>query len=276
VLIGALLGFAFTSAPAVADTTTSTNWSGYSSHKSGVEFRQVTASWTQPTAVCTGGSPSYSAIWVGLGGYSSYSNALEQIGTELDCSASGNAVSSAWYELVPAPSRTVRLTVRSGDRMRASVKVVGHQVTLRLTDSTSHKQFSRRVTVTSVDVSSADWIVEAPSECVNANLCQTLPLTDFGSVRFTAARAQTSAGRTAAVSSRAWGTTKIMMAALGRRFIASTAGSDSTPSPLQSAGTSFEVDYSQSAVSAPAPPSFAKYASTGASSDTVQPGGRRR
>ena len=96
--------------PALADTTQSSNWAGYAIHKSGVTFRKVAGSWTQPSATCTPGERTFSSVWVGLGGYDERSNALEQIGTETDCSASGRVVSSAWYELVPAPSRTIRMT----------------------------------------------------------------------------------------------------------------------------------------------------------------------
>ena len=38
------------------------------------------------------GRESYSAVWVGLGGYSENASALEQIGTDADCSRSGAAV----------------------------------------------------------------------------------------------------------------------------------------------------------------------------------------
>ena len=80
----------------------------------------MTGSWTQPHVSCRSKRASYSSVWVGIGGYSVTSPALEQIGTELDCTASGNVVSSAWYELVPAGSHTTALTVRPGDRVRAS------------------------------------------------------------------------------------------------------------------------------------------------------------
>ena len=46
------------------------------------------------------GSATYSSVWVGLGGYAQTSRALEQIGTEADCSAAGQATYSAWFEVV--------------------------------------------------------------------------------------------------------------------------------------------------------------------------------
>ena len=58
---------------------------------------------------CTAGIPAYSAFWVGLGGYASTARKhLEQVGTEADCDSNGVAHYSAWYELVPQASVTVR------------------------------------------------------------------------------------------------------------------------------------------------------------------------
>ena len=270
----ALTSLALAAAPAAAsaDTIASANWSGYAAHKTGVGFRAASGAWTQPTASCTKGQQTYSAFWVGIGGYSTSSNDLEQIGTELDCTASGHSSSSAWFELVPAPARTIKMTVKPGDHMTASVTVSGRQVTLRLTDATRHESFSKRVTVSSVDVSSAEWIAEAPSACTSANFCVPLPLTNFGSMRFTSAKATTTKGRQGSISSPAWGSTAIVLAPGARRFIAYGAASDSTPSGLTAAGSSFGVRYSRSTV-APAPaPSMAKDVSASAS---VKPGGTR-
>lgn len=266
------LVLAIASATASADTVTSSNWSGYAAHKAGVSFRTVTGAWTQPTAVCSNGQRTYSAYWVGIGGYSTASNALEQIGTELDCTSSGHSSSSAWYELVPAPATPIRMTIKPGDHMTSSVTVSGHQVTLRLTDATRHQSFSKRMTVGSVDVSSAEWIAEAPSACTSSNFCVPLPLTNYGSLRFTAAKATTTTGRQGAISSPSWSTTELVLAPGARRFIAYSGAGDSTPSALTSAGTSFAVSYSQSTGASGPSTSMAKNASAGA---RVQPGGAR-
>jgi hypothetical protein len=45
--------------------------------------------WVQPKVTCTAGQPSYSAFWVGLGGFSTDAQALEQIGTESNCDSRG-------------------------------------------------------------------------------------------------------------------------------------------------------------------------------------------
>jgi hypothetical protein len=248
------------SAPAaLADTASSSNWSGYAAHRAGVRFTRVSANWSQPSASCSGGQPTYSAMWVGLGGFAAGSNALEQIGTEVDCTASGKVSTSAWYELVPSASRNIRMSVRPGDAMSASVAVSGHRVTLTLTDHTSHKTFRRTVSANLVDVSSAEWILEAPSECVGANSCQTLPLANFGSTSFTSARARSARGHVGAISDRAWGTTKVRLAPSGQRFVAyngtGPAFGTATPSALTAGGSSFMVTYGE--VSAPASPFLA-------------------
>ncbi len=120
---GAALALA-TAPAAAADATASSNWAGYAIHRAGVRYTRVLGAWKQPGATCVRGRQTFSAAWVGLGGYSTTSNALEQIGTEVDCSASGKVVSDAWYELVPAASRRIGLSVRPGDSMSATVSVV--------------------------------------------------------------------------------------------------------------------------------------------------------
>ena len=205
-----IVAAALASAPtALAKTTTSSNWAGYAVHRPGVSFRQVSGTWTQPSASCVAGQSSYSAAWVGIGGFKPTSDALEQIGTEVDCNPAGKAVSTAWYELVPAPSKTISLAVHPGDAMHATVTVVGHQVTVVLDNLTSHRTFRRSMYAPSIDVSSAEWIVEAPSECISQLACQALPLADFGSVTFDSARATSTAGTTGSIMSPAWWRTKI-------------------------------------------------------------------
>jgi hypothetical protein len=263
-----------------ASTSTSTNWSGYVAH--GVKFRRVTALWTQPTVTCTPGSQSYSAVWVGLGGYNLKSTALEQIGTEADCTASGREISSAWYELVPAPSRNMKLIVHPGDVMAGRVTVAGNEVTLTLTDRTRHRTFTKTVLDHTIDITSADWIVEAPSECGGGgNQCQPLSLADFGSETFARARAQTAASKTASISSKLWRTAVITLspADSGRRFAGDVGGNEgeSSPSPLTNAGTSFKLTYSP--ITEPAPPQpqpvYTTNAGVGASPG-LEPGGARR
>ena len=248
---------------ALADTTDSSNWAGYAVHRSGVRYREVAAVWREPSVKCTAREPSYSAAWIGLGGYSVTSSALEQIGTEIDCSFAGQVRSSVWYELVPAPSRAVKLTVRPGDLIEATVNVVGHTVWVSLADLTGHRSFTKTLHASSVDVSSAEWIIEAPSDCISATVCQTLPLANFGSATFGDAAAVSSTGLAGSISSRAWGATKVNLIQGGRRFVSSGVPASLTGAALTSAlaarGTSFTVTYAELPV--PGNPFFARSAS---------------
>src|SRR2546421_2930817 len=242
-------GIALTASPvALAETNASANWSGYAIHRGGVKFTKVTASWTQPRPACTSGRRSYSAFWVGLGGYNLSSSSLEQIGTEVDCSTSGRARSSAWYELVPAPSRTIRIPVKPGDVITSTVVVRGQRVTLTMYDGTSGRSFRKTIHARSIDTSSAEWIAEAPSECTGTTVCQTLPLADFGSTTFSSASAQSKGGHVGTISDRAWRRSAIRLTPRGRRFVVASGSGPvagaATPSALQAGGSRFTVRYS--------------------------------
>ena len=240
---------ALVGAPAAwADTTSSSNWAGYAAHGSGVSYRSVQGAWRQPGLTCTRGARAYSSYWVGLGGYSQTSQALEQIGTEADCTGGGQVLLTAWYELVPAPSQPVQLTINAGDLINASVTVKGKRVTLALVDLTRKRSFTKTVTASSLDVSSAEWIVEAPAQCVSANACETLPLANFGSAEFLAGSAVSTGGVSGGIANPAWQTTKIKLVPGGRRFVASGSSVSSVgsaaPSALGTNGRSFTVSYS--------------------------------
>ena len=73
-----------------AATAVSSNWAGYA--VTGTSFKTVSGTWVQPTANCSSSTAetTASAFWVGLGGDSDTSSALEQAGTEADCLANGD------------------------------------------------------------------------------------------------------------------------------------------------------------------------------------------
>jgi hypothetical protein len=162
-----------------------------------------------------------------------------------DCTASGRAVSSAWYELVPSASHAVKVSVNAGDRVRAAVTVDGGEVTVTLTDLTRHKSFTKRLHPATVDTTSAEWILEAPSVCTSSWNCRTLPLADFGSAGFTAAAATATTGHRGTIEDRRWTTTRISLAATGRTFVSDPSAPAATadPSALSSRGSAFTVTY---------------------------------
>lgn len=269
-------------APAAGATTaratvaTSSNWSGYAVHAPGVSFTRARGTWTLPRDRCSPGSSTYSATWVGIGGYALDARALEQIGTETDCTRSGRRITSAWYEIVPAPTRRLSLAVRAGDTMTATVTVIGRHVTLTLRDVTRGRSATKTLTPRVTDVSSAEWIVEAPEQCESATDCHTLPLADFGTVRFRDAQAWDAAGAEGSISSRDWVRTKITLTQAGSvRFVSGHQGAgEAVPGALDSSGAGFRVAYTESA-GGPSASVARMGVRAGAVAGRVQPGGRR-
>ncbi len=268
--VGIAAVFALAGAPiASADRSVSQNWAGYAAH--GTSFGAVSARWRQPKPSCTPGKVRYSAMWVGLGGYSLNSNALEQIGTELDCTQRGGAVSTAWYELVPAGSHTIALKVHPGDLVSASVGVVGQRVWLVLANLTTHHTFQRTLTASIVDISSAEWILEAPSACVDGtSACRTLPLTNFGRATFAVARAMAVGGQSEPIGDTAWSHTRITLGPEGPQFVSNRRSQvpvgTARPSGLINNGSSFNIAYKQKYVnslfgsrSAPSGPTYLRH-----------------
>jgi Peptidase A4 family len=172
----------------------SSNWSGYAISDAAtiagqppsapLTFSSVTATWIQPKVTCTPAADlSFSSFWVGLGGFAEDAPALEQIGTEADCGSGGTPVYFAWHELVPAASVQIPLRIRPGDTITASVNVHGTDVLVQVKNRTRRSSFTKHLQMASPDLTSAEWIAEAPSQC-GAGSCRVLPLANFGSVAF--------------------------------------------------------------------------------------------
>jgi hypothetical protein len=271
--LGALLGvlaFGCPVAAASADSATSTNWAGYAVHRTHVHFRSVYGAWVQPTASCVRGYPTYSAMWVGLGGYSTSSQALEQIGTETDCTSSGKVSQSAWYEMVPSASRNLSLHIHAGDSMAAQVTVSGTTTTLTLSDHTTHQSTTKRVRTSVLDTTSAEWILEAPSACTDSGTCTTLPLADFGNAEFTRSSVVSTTGHTGTITDHTWGTTSIRLLTGGggrRQFVVyrgvGSAIGTATPSALTALGSAFSLAFAAATPSGPGAPVQAAAASAG-------------
>lgn len=234
----------------------SSNWAGYAvvgPSRPAPRFTHIAGSWTQPSANCGPGAVSYSAVWVGLGGFSDSARSLEQIGSEADCARTGQAVYFAWFELVPRAPVDLELKVRPGDHLAASVTVHGRDVALHMTDlSTGARSYTTRH-MSAPETSSAEWIVEAPSICFGSNACSTLALTDFGTVTFTSATA-TGGGHTGTIGDPRWSTSELELrqgadAARGpghrSRFAGVRPPIDATPSPPTGPDGAFSVTWGE-------------------------------
>jgi hypothetical protein len=180
-------------ASGVSDPTTvvTPNWSGYvaaapveSSFKHPY-FTSVTGTWTVPTADCAHAKgDASSTVWVGLGGYATRDQ--EEVGTDSNCAASGKRIYYAWFELVPYLSYqtfpNITDKVSPGDTITGLVKILSPTlVELRLQNRTRGWTFMREITFSSQDTSTADWVVEAPADCVKY-FCHEANLANFGSV----------------------------------------------------------------------------------------------
>jgi hypothetical protein len=223
----------------VHDAASSTNWAGYA--VSGSTFTDVKGTWVQPAATCTTSEmSSYSAFWVGLGGFAGGGGGLEQTGTESDCH-NGHAAYAAWYELLPDGSVSVPLTISAGDTISAEVSVDGALVTFTLTDVTTGQTFSTQATPAVLDISSAEWIAEAPSACYSANRCAQLTLANFGTVQFSGS-STTANGHVGTIADGSWTTTSIELGG--------GAGS-ATPAALSPDGSEFTVAFVPAQVTQP-------------------------
>jgi len=206
-------------------------------------FTSVSGSWVQPKVSCTKSKATYAAFWVGLGGFSPTSQALEQIGTQATCTTAGKVKYSMWYELVPAASVPIRFKVFPGNAFTASVKVDGTQVTLEIRNLTRRTIFTKTLFMAEPDLSSAEWIAEAPTGC-NGSRCVQLPLAKFSKLTFTKASATTSDGHTGTISDVSWSPTVISLEnSASDPFETDTSGA--LPSPLSTNGASFAVVWQQ-------------------------------
>ena len=160
--------------------STSTNWSGYAA--TGNRFTSISASWTEPTAICSFGA-SYSSFWVGLDGDTS--NTVEQTGSSADCSSANVPQYYAWYEMYPKFPSNLSSPVKPGDAFTASVTTDGvGRFTLTISDATQKWTFQTTQRLKSASLASAEVIAEAPS-----SRSGVLPLTNFGTVNFSGATA---------------------------------------------------------------------------------------
>jgi len=206
-------------APAAA-TSRSTNWSGYAAD--GGPFTSVTGTWVVPSVAATAAGAD--ATWVGIGGLDTED--LIQAGTMATVTGNGSVTYEAWIEMLPDSARMIPLSVSAGDSVTVTItERSADRWLLALKNNTSGGTYNITVPYQSTR-SSAEWVQEAPSTSRGI-----LPLSMFGSVRFTAGTAVRD-GRT------------LSIAALGSRPISMYNRADQAlaiPSTLDSAGTGFEV-----------------------------------
>jgi hypothetical protein len=109
-------------------------------------------------------------------------------------------------------------------------------VKVSLSDDTTGKDVTKHLTTDNIDVSTAEWIAEAPSSCGDASGCTPVALGNFGSVAFSNASA-TANGHTGTITDSEWTSEPLALSAAD----GSTGGA--IPGSLSSDGKSFDVSY---------------------------------
>ena len=163
------------------DQNTSHNWSGYAA--TGGSYTSVTGTWTVPQFSADSSTFGIDAAWVGIGGVRSRD--LIQAGTQQTVSGSGRTQYQAWVETLPRASQPVPLRVHPGDSVTVSIAEQSpDQWSIDFTNNTTGQTYQDTEHYASSH-SSAEWVEEAPSS-VRGGL---LPLSNFGSVQFSAGTA---------------------------------------------------------------------------------------
>jgi len=222
--------------------STSLNWSGYAAVAGSLAspavgaVTAVSGSWTVPAV--TGSGTRYSSVWVGIDGYAD--GTVEQLGTEQDVVSVRRGhirVTSqryyTWFEMYPAGGYEVGgFPTNPGDKFGAGVAYAGGDTfTLAITNFTQNVYYivpPPYNTTSGAQLSSAEWIAEAPS-----SFSGVLPLADFGTVTFTACSADIN-GTTGPISDFTYDPLTMET---------STGTKKAVPSALSPDGSSFSVTW---------------------------------
>jgi large repetitive protein len=243
------------SSKSAATSTTSSNWAGYAvetslTSPSADAVSSVSGTWQVPAVASSGRGAAYTAVWVGIDGYSS--STVEQIGTESEI-VNGRTVYYAWYEMYPDAMVTLdSVKINPGDTVSASVEYVTtgeHTGTfeLTLTDATTNTSATVYQSAAGAERSSAEWIVEAPSSGSSI-----LSLANFTTVAFTNASA-TVDGTPGPIDDASWAAAKINMVSGTTTKATTSALTDSQATPATS---SFTVAYGSATATAVAPSGY--------------------
>jgi hypothetical protein len=227
-------GWASSATGAAVDTQVAPGWAGYVARAGADPFAEARGRWVQPRVICNRPG-SAAAFWVGLGGATRQSRALEQVGVSADCSGRAALSFSAWYQLWPAPAVELPVVVQPGDVIDAAVAVNGVTVTISLRNVSTGVAVTKDLVMWEPETDSAEWIVEAPAMCFAT--CTLLPLATFARVTFSETSA-TLGAHTGTISDSRWTQSRFKMGAPRGRSLA-------TPSPLAKGGSSFAVTRSR-------------------------------
>ncbi|PMD29669.1 concanavalin A-like lectin/glucanase [Hyaloscypha variabilis F] len=175
----------------------SSNWAGgvVTSPPAGETFSYIQGQFVVPTPSFPAGS---AAFWVGIDG-DTYGNAILQAGVDVTINSDGSTSFDSWYEWYPQYSITFdpsQFSFGAGDTIFVSVQsITSTDGTVTLQNLSTGQSVTQDVSApdssSALGGQNAEWIVEDFDE----NGSQ-VAFTDFGSVSFTNALAQTAQGST--------------------------------------------------------------------------------
>lgn len=234
------------SAHAAQPSPINNRWSGYVVTARQVSFTRVAGSWTVPLVTCTKGAVrALSTVWVGIGGYTTDSKVLDQVGTDANCDSGGHARYHAWFELLPDIAHPIDKRIGAGDTMSGSMVIAKtNLIELTLRDLTRNWTFAATIQVGAPDVTSAEWVVEAPYSCQRF-LCHQAPLANFGSVVIRDISA-TGNGHRGTLATRSWKRTALVAAPCAQDSVskdAATGTAAAISGPVSTDGTEFPVTW---------------------------------
>jgi len=230
-VIGFILAISGLFSPVLASadsTNQSYNWSGYVTPANSGSYTSVSGGWTVPTVSNTN-QLSTDVTWVGIGGITS--SDIIQAGTQAIVNSSGPVTYEAWYELLPASTQTVPLTVHAGDSISVSIAEQGTATNTWLVsfrNNTTGQSYQLTVNYAST-LSSAEWIEELPATELTNSI--SLPLDNFGLVLFNGVSATRNGS---SLTASALGAQAYTLVNTNDQVLA-------TPSALGSDGESFSV-----------------------------------
>jgi hypothetical protein len=123
-------------------------------------------------------------------------------------------------------------------------------VLVQVTDRTRKTRFTKHLTMASPDQTSAEWIVEAPTQCNGNTSCRQLALTNFDSLSFSHTYAIGN-GVSGTISSPNWIATALQLVPAGSRYFGSVNGTEHATgpgagtSPLAADGKGFTVTWQE-------------------------------
>jgi hypothetical protein len=133
------------------------------------------------------------------------------------------------------------------------VVVNGSSVLVQVKNRTRHTTFTKKLSMASPDLTSAEWIAEAPSECGSFGFCRVVPLTNFGTVTFTGVSALANGTGGTLTANPGWSVTQIQLVPQGsHRFFGDpesgtgSTGAGATPTAPTSDGRGFAVTWNAS------------------------------